>query len=218
MKNLIVTLIAFVALGLPAAAAPNAHEQDTLEAQGASAADTIGIVAYSDTTAADTAVATGGDGGSNPHGMWFGDVDDPLNLVAYLSTIGAGGVIVAVFVVILGLLFLLSPFIVIALILYFLFKRNKDRYRMAEKAMETGQPMPEGMRATEFESSEALWRKGVKNFFIGLGLIAVFLSLGIEELTGIGILVALYGAGQGVIARTTQKKDDKDDDDFKEEL
>lgn len=218
MKNLIVTLIAFVALGLPAAAAPDAHEQDTLEAQGASAADTIGIVAYSDTTAADTAVATAGDGGSNPHGMWFGDVDDPFNLVAYLSTIGAGGVIVAVFVVILGLLFLLSPFIVIALILYFLFKRNKDRYRMAEKAMETGQPMPESMRATEFESSETLWRKGVKNFFIGLGLIAVFLSLGIEELTGIGILVALYGAGQGVIARTTQKKDDKDDDDFKEEL
>ena len=218
MKNLIVTLIAFVALGLPSAAAPNAHAQDTLEAQGASAADTIGIVAYSDTAAADTAVAPAGDGRGNQHGMWFGDVDDPLNLVAYLSTIGAGGVIVAVFVVILGLLFLLSPFIVIALILYFLFKRNKDRYRMAETAMETGQPMPEGMRATEFESSEALWRKGVKNFFIGLGLIAVFLSLGIEELTGIGILVALYGAGQGVIARTTQKKDDKDDGDFKEEL
>ena len=78
--------------------------------------------------------------------------------------------------------------------------------------METGQPLPDDMKRGAIESNEVLWRKGVKNFFIGLGLIAVFVSFDIESLIGVGVLVALYGAGQGVIAKTSAGKKDKEDE------
>lgn len=176
--------------------------------------DTSGIVAYSDTTVTDTAAANSADG-EDRHGagtMTINEVSDPFNLIAYLTTLDFGGVIVAIFFVLLCIITVLSPVILIAVILYLVFKRRNDRYRVIEKAMETGQPLPDDMKRGAIESNEVLWRKGVKNFFIGLGLIAVFVSFGMESLIGVGVLVALYGAGQGVIAKTSAGKKDKEDE------
>ena len=153
--------------------------------------------------------------GEDKHGtgVWtINDVSDPFNLIAYLTNLDFGGVIVAIFFVLLCIITVLSPVILIAVILYLVFKRRNDRYRVIEKAMETGQPLPDDMKRGAIESNEVLWRKGVKNFFIGLGLIAVFVSFGIESLIGVGVLVALYGAGQGVIAKTSAGKKDKEDE------
>lgn len=182
--------------------------------QNTAVTDTNGIVAYSDTTVTDTAAANSADG-EDQHGagaMTINDVSDPFNLIAYLTTLDFGGVIVAIFFVLLCIITVLSPVILIAVILYLVFKRRNDRYRVIEKAMETGQPLPDDMKRGAIESNEVLWRKGVKNFFIGLGLIAVFVSFGIESLIGVGVLVALYGAGQGVIAKTSAGKKDKEDE------
>lgn len=182
--------------------------------QNTAVTDTNGIVAYSDTTVTDTAAANSADG-EDQHGagaMTINEVSDPFNLIAYLTTLDFGGVIVAIFFVLLCIITVLSPVILIAVILYLVFKRRNDRYRVIEKAMETGQPLPDDMKRGALESNEVLWRKGVKNFFIGLGLIAVFVSFGIESLIGVGVLVALYGAGQGVIAKTSAGKKDKEDE------
>lgn len=182
--------------------------------QNTAVTDTCGIVAYSDTTVTDTAAANSADG-EDKHGtgVWtINDVSDPFNLIAYLTNLDFGGVIVAIFFVLLCIITVLSPVILIAVILYLVFKRRNDRYRVIEKAMETGQPLPDDMKRGAIESNEVLWRKGVKNFFIGLGLIAVFVSFGIESLIGVGVLVALYGAGQGVIAKTSAGKKDKEDE------
>ena len=182
--------------------------------QNTAVTDTNGIVAYSDTTVTDTAAANSADG-EDQHGtgVWtINEVSDPFNLIAYLTTLDFGGVIVAIFFVLLCIITVLSPVILIAVILYLVFKRRNDRYRVIEKAMETGQPLPDDMKRGALESNEVLWRKGVKNFFIGLGLIAVFVSFDIESLIGVGVLVALYGAGQGVIAKTSAGKKDKEDE------
>ena len=209
MKRFIITLVTALALCLPATAQTPTHDNEATPRQADGKAGADSIVAYSDTTAADTAAAQQHDMVQGHTGNFsLDDVTDPFKLIAYLATIGVGGVIVAIFFVIMCLLVLFSPVIVIVLILYLLFRRRKERYRLVEKAMETGHPLPEGMRGTELESSEVLWRKGVKNFFIGLGLIAVFLSFDWDVFVGIGALVALYGAGQAVIAYTTRKKDD----------
>ena len=101
---------------------------------------------------------------------------------------------------------MLSPVALIVMILYFVFRRRKERYKIVEKAMETGRPLPKDMLNPDLESKELLWRKGVKNFFIGLGLVALFLSFGFDSLTGVGALVAIYGVGQAVIARTSVGK------------
>lgn len=210
MKNLMLILTTAFALCLPL----SVYAQTVPALQNTAVTDTNGIVAYSDTTVTDTAAANSADG-EDQHGagaMTINDVSDPFNLIAYLTTLDFGGVIVAIFFVLLCIITVLSPVILIAVILYLVFKRRNDRYRVIEKAMETGQPLPDDMKRGAIESNEVLWRKGVKNFFIGLGLIAVFVSFGIESLIGVGVLVALYGAGQGVIAKTSAGKKDKEDE------
>lgn len=210
MKNLMLILTTAFALCLPL----SVHAQTVPALQNTAVTDTSGIVAYSDTTVTDTATADneGGEDARGAGAMTINDVSDPFNLIAYLTTLDFGGVIVAIFFVLLCIITVLSPVILIAVILYLVFKRRNDRYRVIEKAMETGQPLPDDMKRGAIESNEVLWRKGVKNFFIGLGLIAVFVSFGIESLIGVGVLVALYGAGQGVIAKTSAGKKDKEDE------
>lgn len=212
MKNLILIITTALALCLPVAA----QAQHTKSAKHTSVADTSSIVAYSDTTANDTAAVHHSYKKVNPYDedISFKDIDkDPFSLIAYLTSVSTGGIIVAIFFVLLCIITILSPVILVAVILYLVFKRKKDRYRVIEKAMENGQPVPDDMNKNYLESNEVLWRKGVRNFFVGLGLIAVFLSLSIESLIGVGVLVALYGAGQAVIAKTSAKKEDKNDDD-----
>lgn len=218
MKNLLVTLTMAVAFGLAAEAQSSAYKPNANAASEVNAADTAGIVAYSDTASADTAAYA-----SHPSGQtWqqpvsdddpsWNHVNDPFELIAYLTTVGMGGVVVAVFFVLLCVVLVFSPIILVAVILYLVFKRRNERYKIMEKAMETGRPLPADMQRQELESSEILWRKGVRNFFVGLGLVAVFLPLDLEQLGGIGVLVALYGVGQAVIAYTTRKKNGTKDD------
>ena len=217
MKNLLVTLIMAVTFGLAAEAQSSAYKPNANAASEVSADDTAAIVAYSDTASSDT-VAHASQSSRQTWQQVLDDdtswnrVSDPFELIAYLTTIGMGGVVVAIFFVLLCIVVVFSPIILIAVILYLVFKRRNERYKAMEKAVESGRPVPEEMRSPVFESSEVLWRKGVKNFFIGLGLVAMFLSFDVEELVGIGVLVALYGAGQAVIAYTTRKKNEAKDD------
>ena len=75
--------------------------------------------------------------------------------------------------------------------------RNR-RYQLAEKAMENGQQIPEELLKQRSVDSD-LWKRGIKHIAVGLGLVALFYCLGADPLTGIGWLVAIYGAGQAFI-------------------
>lgn len=215
MEKFIVTLLMAVTLCLPAAARHGAQGQGRQSVAATAAVDTGAVVAYSDTTATDTAAygagtnATG-TGVSRHYSFSIDDVTDPFNLIAYLATIGAGGVVVAIFFVILCLLVVFSPVILLVVILVMVSKRRSERYKVVEKAMETGRPVPDDIRPSVFDSKELLWRKGIRHIFIGIGLVALFWCFGWDRLTGVGLLVMLYGAGQAVIARTSARKDDAD--------
>lgn len=208
-------------IGLPAIAQAPRSGHATPTEQTAQT-DTAGIEAYSDTTTvsqADTSASTSEDtyDKGNNIKLSFDDVSDPFNLIAYLTTIGVGGVIVAIFFVILCLLTVFSPVILIAVILYLLVRRKRERYRIIEKAMETGQPIPDELRRTETMSSDMLWRRGIRNASIGLGIVALALCMWSDFIGGVGLVILFYGLGQAVIARTTnRKKDDKDDDNVEE--
>ena len=175
--------------------------------------DTAGIVAYSDTTSVDTA------GTSLPASV-DNDFDDedvyvdnfPLNDLKDMFGVGVGGTIIAILVILVMLLIAIAPFLVVIFIVYLVFKNRRPRYELAEKAMSSGQQIPQELVRTERQSDDYLWKKGIKNIFVGIGLAILFKCLGADPLTGIGWLVALYGVGQAVISKTSSSKHDKQDD------
>lgn len=168
--------------------------------------DTTGIVAYSDTTSTDSAGTT-----TPVYADDFED-DDDFYISSHDLTNLLGGGFGAILAVILLLIFGLAPFIFIGFIIYLIFKNRRQRYLLAEKAMESGKDIPQELVRIERQSDEYLWKKGIKNIFVGIGLAILFKCLGADPLTGIGWLVALYGVGQAVISKTSSSKRDKQDD------
>lgn len=175
--------------------------------------DTAGIVAYSDTTSIDTA------GTSLPASVDDNLDDEDLDVDDFslfdlkdMFGIGVGGTILAIFIVLMTVLVALAPFLILAFIVYLIFKNRRQRYELAEKAMDSGQQIPQELVRTERQNDDYLWKKGIKNIFVGIGLAILFKCLGADPLTGIGWLVALYGVGQAVISKTSSSKHDKDDD------
>lgn len=120
------------------------------------------------------------------------------------GTIGVGGVIIAVLVILALLLCALAPFILIALIIRYLIKRHNNNVTLAEKAMETGQPIPEELKPLTPESPDYYKRKGIKNIAIGVGLALMFFVWDAELLAGVGLLIACWGIGQVIIAKTSK--------------
>lgn len=176
-------------------------------------ADTSEVIAYSDTTTADTSMTTTTpDNGMN--GQWeqtsadlIDTVHDPFKLIACLTTLGVGGVIVAIFFILLCLLVIFSPIILIAIIMYLIYKRRRQHYQLIEKAMETNSEIPEELIRQEHSGYEAMWSKGIRNISIGVGILVFALCIEEEVVAGIAGIILFYGVGQAVIARTLRKKD-----------
>ena len=79
--------------------------------------------------------------------------------------------------------------------------------------MEMGQLPATGVESPLTDSDETLWRKGVKNSAIGLGLALMFLLFDAEELAGVGLLVLCYGLGQVYMARASRKRRENKNED-----
>lgn len=97
---------------------------------------------------------------------------------------------------------LLLPILLLAVILYFYYKNRKTRYRLMEKAIDSGQPIaPELLRETQKllddEPLRELRTKGVSNVAVGLGLFILLWALTKSFALGcIGLLVVCIGAGK----------------------
>lgn len=211
-------------LAAPASAQKTLHRHNPKIVNDANTAPDGGITAYSDTTAATTAVtdstdaatdaayydATDVDAGAP---MAIGDVPDPFRIIAYLSNLGGwGGVLIAVLVVLLCMLTVLSPAIIIGLILYFVQKSRNRKYKIIEKAVESGQPIPQELVRENKTTNDRLWAKGIKNAAVGLGIVVFGFLISASFFTGVGWIVFFYGAGQAVVARTTAGGRRRNDD------
>lgn len=174
--------------------------------------DEEGIVAYSDTTGTDAGEdsVTYYNGKGNTASLdWNNDQADSLlerwALELLGGTAGFWASAFATLVVILVFLFLCSPFIVLGLFIWYLVRRNRQRLEFARQAMENGQPIPQEMLSMELQTDSYMWSKGVRNVFLGLGLIVFGLFINIETLAAVGALLICMGAGQCVIAKTSGK-------------
>lgn len=181
------------------------------------ATDEEGIVAYSDTVTADTASAANG-------GATF-DNDAPVSrdeLLEFYNSLP--GWIVKLFLILCVfvpmLLCFLAPIIVVLLVIRYFMRRHKDRVRLAEMAMEKGEPFTDELKPLSKKSPEYMWRRGVRNTSIGAGLMIFFWFFGMQSLMGIGALVACIGLGQMFMVKYNydskmpwQKRDDEDETD-----
>lgn len=174
--------------------------------------DEEGIVAYSDTTETDAqgdSVTYYNGKGNTASLNWNNDQADSLlerwALELLGGTAGFWASAFATLVVILVFLFLCSPFIVLGLFIWYLVRRNRQRLEFARQAMENGQPIPQEMLSMELQTDSYMWSKGVRNVFLGLGLIVFGLFINIETLAAVGALLICMGAGQCVIAKTSGK-------------
>ena len=158
-----------------------------------------GIEAFSDTTQAIAQTTT------NNVDIWDSDnYDNPFAWLVAL-TASTGGILLAIFIVLMVLLFILFPFIILALLLRFIIKRHNDRVTLAEKAMENGQPIPDEIMSIDKQSEDYMWKRGIRNVAIGLGIMVMFWIWNADTLTGIGALIFCYGIGQMIISKTSKK-------------
>lgn len=218
---LMAMLLALSAAAPQASAAQQSHRNrphtQMVDKKDKDATDEEGVVAYSDTVTADTASAANG-------GATF-DNDAPVSrdeLLEFYNSLP--GWIVKLFLILCVfvpmLLCFLAPIIVVLLVIRYFMRRHKDRVRLAEMAMEKGEPFTDELKPLSKKSPEYMWRRGVRNTSIGAGLMIFFWFFGMQSLMGIGALVACIGLGQMFMVKYNydskmpwQKRDDEDETD-----
>ena len=117
-----------------------------------------------------------------------------------LDDTAIAGMIFAAFVVFL--LFVLAPILIICAVFYFINRNRKDRIKLAQMAMEKGQPIPEDLLKEKVHNVDrADYQTGLRQMFTGVGL-AIFLGIVVGDIGfGIGALVFFIGLGKWYIAK-----------------
>ena len=216
MKQKLLIFVLMMTLGTMVVNAQPKHRHHAVAAQTAVAADTTAkdeIEAFSDTTSVAEENSTVPRVYVDDDFDFVSDdfEDMPDWLVNFLGgSVGVVGGIFLILMLIIAVFLALAPFIAIVLIMRYLIRRHNDRVMLAQKAMETGQPIPEELVSTDKQSDEYLRRRGIRNIWIGIGMAMMFGIWGADMLTGVGVLVLCYGIGQVMIARSSRKKNELD--------
>ena len=127
------------------------------------------------------------------------DVTEAKEVLDSVGGLIDSGMIIAIVAIVV--IFLLAPLLIIFLIFYFVNKNRRERYKLAQMAMQNGQPIPEQLLKEEAVQNSGDYQKGVRQMFTGIGL-AIFLGILVGEIGfGIGALVFCIGLGKWYIAR-----------------
>lgn len=215
MKQKLLIFALLLALGTMSVAAQkhrhHAVTDSTVTVATTAVTDTAGIEAYSDTTSVAADEFAEEEDMMTRHTRVSYDFDDFEDMPGWLQnllggSIGVFGGIVAILAMLFVILIVLAPFIVAILVMRYLVRRHNDRVNLASKAMETGQPLPEELMPVDKQSDDYLRRRGIRNIWIGIGMMIMFGIWGADMLTGVGALVLCYGIGQVFIARSSKNK------------
>ena len=106
---------------------------------------------------------------------------------------------------VVAIMFVLAPVFIIIAIFYFINKGRKDKLKLAQMALQNGQPIPEQLMPEARAKKPSLMyeynlRSGIKQAFLGVGLM-ILLGIILGKFgIGIGALVFFIGVGKVVIA------------------
>ena len=206
MKRLIIALLAAFSVGLPLLA----QQTDTIverDAEGRTSrvvvlgkdADTLSVTTYVGKDSSGGWYSSVTSSGGNSSGGVISSVSGSFgNSWLHKSDAAEVLVVAVVFFFVFGV-----PCLVLFLIFYLSYRNRRAKYRLAELALEKGQPLPPGMFEKEGRDLRA---KGISNVCLGLGLSVLLSLIGGAVLGSIGLMVLLAGVGQLVIYYTAPGK------------
>ena len=212
-KILFVALLAFGCASMTMAF-PHKHRrvprQEMVNKQAKSAQDK-GVEAYSDTTAvakdeADSLLVAATGQAGKQH-VVTDDLDDNFCSNFISRMFSNRKIINALFAAFLLCILFVMPFVVIIMLIRYFIKRHNDNVLLAEKAIEKGYPLSSLPTAGKWNVyyNQRQWEKGVRQIFVGAGLMVLALCLSNAALFGVGALVIFMGIGQLVIRLGVQK-------------
>ena len=203
MKKYLLAIAMVLSLSMNADAAAQKHRHSPRTEQVDSTKNNRdAIEAFSDTTAV---AGDSIDTYSHRHHISFTADDEDVKGIfeeAFRSFDGSAAAGVFIVLGTLFILFVLFPIIIIIAVIYFINRNRKDRIKLAQMAMEKGQPIPDEL----LKEKQASWDRsdyqtGLRQMFTGVGL-AIFLGIVAGKVGfGIGALVFFIGLGKWFIAR-----------------
>ena len=212
MKKVLLTMTMLLLLGTNVQVAAQKHRH-TPQQELVDSTSKDAVEAFSDTT---TTVAT-------PAGAvdddWTKEDDADERIEKHLSRIvtswdskDALGVLLVLGVLLI--IFVLAPVLIIVALFYFINKNRKEKMRLAQMAMQQGQPIPDQLLNEKPIDVDDEYQKGMRQCFVGVGLM-IFLGYAAGEVGfGIGALVFCIGLGKVFASKTAQKrKNDFSNDD-----
>lgn len=158
------------------------------------------LEAFSDTTmeAVDSAISRN----INIVDDWDDDEDAGPIFKKFMREVNANGLVGMFFAMMVVLvIFVISPLVIFGLLLYFIFRNRRQKMRLAEMAMQNGQPIPDQLLREPDFGDTATYQSGMRQLFLGIGLM-IFLGFTAGKIgVGIGALVFFIGLGKVIIAR-----------------
>ena len=173
------------------------------------AADTA---AYSDTSSVSAvahAVQAAADFDDDDFDDAFLTPGNAKHFSALVASVGGIGVVIAILVGIF-IIAIIVPVVFIVMLVRYLTKRQESQVQLTQKAMEMGVPLPQS--APQTAPTNRLWARGITNITLGIGLFLMFIIMGLESLSGIGLLVACIGGGTLYMAYRMDKQQKKRND------
>ena len=204
MKQYLIAIALMLALSMNAEAASQKHRHTARTEQVDSTKDNQdAIEAFSDTTSSSKEDAEDDQYITHRHRTTYSTSSDVQELKEVMEGMGGlfGPMITGVIIVFI--MFLLAPLLIIIAIFYFVNKNRKERYKLAQMAIQNGQPIPDDILKNQVASSYkgSDYQTGIRQMFTGVGL-AIFLGIIIGKIgIGIGALVFFIGLGKWYIAR-----------------
>ena len=132
------------------------------------------------------------------------DAEDVKQVLEGVSSMVDSGMIIGIIAIVI--IFLIAPLLIIITIFYFVNKNRRERYKLAQMAIQNGQQIPDDiLKEKEDDWDKNDYQSGMRQIFLGVGL-AIFLGIVAGKIGfGIGALVFFIGLGKVFIARRSDQ-------------
>ncbi len=204
MKQLLISIAMVLTLSMNAEASAQKHRHSPRTEQvDSSKSKKDAIEAFSDTTAEDAEDdkyisyrrRTSYSGS---------DAEDVKQVLEGVSSMVDSGMIIGIIAIVI--IFLIAPLLIIITIFYFVNKNRRERYKLAQMAIQNGQQIPDDIlkeKVDDWDKND--YQSGMRQIFLGVGL-AIFLGIVAGKIGfGIGALVFFIGLGKVFIARRSDQ-------------